>query len=98
MSRSRRAEIVQGLPRELDRILTRCLRKDPNRRYQHAGDLKIDLQQVTGRARARGHRDPARRRRAKALVVACGRRRVRGGPFAVGWWLHRPPAEPPPGS
>ena len=40
------AEIVPDLPRELDRIITRCLHKDPNCRYQHAGDLKIDLQQV----------------------------------------------------
>jgi eukaryotic-like serine/threonine-protein kinase len=40
------AEIVHGLPRDLDRIVTRCLRKDPNLRYQHAGDLKIDLQQA----------------------------------------------------
>ena len=40
------AEIAHGLPRELARIVTRCLQKDPNLRYQHAGDLKIDLQQV----------------------------------------------------
>ena len=37
---------IDGLPRELERIVTRCLQKDPNRRYQHAGDLKIDLQRV----------------------------------------------------
>jgi Tol biopolymer transport system component len=41
------SEIVRGLPRALDRIITRCLQKDPNLRYQHAGDLKIDLQQVS---------------------------------------------------
>ncbi|MDE3178341.1 MAG: serine/threonine-protein kinase [Acidobacteriota bacterium] len=40
------AEILPGVPRELARIVARCLRKDPGRRYQHAGDLKIDLQQV----------------------------------------------------
>jgi len=40
------AEIVPGVPRELDRIVARCLRKDADQRYQHAGDLKIDLQQV----------------------------------------------------
>ena len=39
-------DVVEGLPRDLDRIVTRCLRKDPNQRYQHAGDLKIDLQRV----------------------------------------------------
>ena len=40
------AEIAHGVPRELDRIVTRCVRKDPDRRYQHAGDLKIDLLQL----------------------------------------------------
>ncbi len=40
------AEIVSGVPRELDRIVTRCLQKDPGRRYQHAGDLKMDLEEV----------------------------------------------------
>jgi len=39
-------EIVHGLPRALTRIVARCLQKEPTRRYQHAGDLKIDLQQV----------------------------------------------------
>ena len=46
MSPKPAAEIVIGLPRDLDRIVTRCLRKDPNRRYQHAGDLRIDLEQA----------------------------------------------------
>ena len=40
------AEIVRGIPRALDRIVTRCLQKDPNRRYQHTGDLALDLRQV----------------------------------------------------
>jgi serine/threonine protein kinase/Tol biopolymer transport system component len=40
------SEIVKALPRDLGKIVTRCLRKDPNQRYQHAGDLKIDLQQI----------------------------------------------------
>jgi Tol biopolymer transport system component len=39
-------EFVEGVPRDLNQIVMRCLQKDPNQRYQHAGDLKIDLQQV----------------------------------------------------
>jgi Tol biopolymer transport system component len=46
------SEIAQGLPRALDRIIARCLQKDPSLRYQHAGDLKIDLQQVKGETAA----------------------------------------------
>ena len=37
------AEIQPGLPRELVRIIQRCLRKDPAWRYQSAADLKISL-------------------------------------------------------
>jgi eukaryotic-like serine/threonine-protein kinase len=31
------------VPRDLEKIIVRCLRKDPGRRYQHAGDLKLAL-------------------------------------------------------
>jgi len=31
------------VPRDLERIMARCLRKDPGRRFQHADDLKIAL-------------------------------------------------------
>jgi serine/threonine protein kinase len=31
------------IPRELERVIVRCLRKDPGRRYQHADDLKLAL-------------------------------------------------------
>jgi Tol biopolymer transport system component len=92
------AEIVHGLPRELDRIVTRCLQKDPNRRYQHAGDLKIDLQRVKGDLAAG---DSAIRQEmpgrlsvgrwwwlaATAACVAVS--------FAVGWRLHGPQAALP---
>jgi len=40
------AEIIGEFPPEVDRIIRRCLQKDPNRRYRHACDLKIDLEQV----------------------------------------------------
>jgi serine/threonine protein kinase/Tol biopolymer transport system component len=40
-------ELVPVVPRQLDRIVARCLEKHAGRRYQHAGDLKLDLQQVS---------------------------------------------------
>lgn len=93
------AEIVHGIPRELDRIVSRCLQKDPNRRYQHAGDLKIDLQRV----KEEPDTVPAR--------VGVGRRSWLGSglgwllaataacvavAFAAGRWLHVPRAAPIP--
>jgi Tol biopolymer transport system component/tRNA A-37 threonylcarbamoyl transferase component Bud32 len=37
------AEIRAGLPRDFEKIIERCLRKDPAWRYQSAADLKITL-------------------------------------------------------
>jgi Tol biopolymer transport system component len=37
------AELHTGLPRDLARVIERCLRKDPAWRYQSAADLKITL-------------------------------------------------------
>ena len=36
-------QVVEGLPRELERIIGRCLRKDPERRFQAMPDLKVAL-------------------------------------------------------
>jgi Tol biopolymer transport system component len=35
------------VPREVERIIERCLRKDPRRRWQNAADLKIALEDVS---------------------------------------------------
>ena len=40
------AEAAPGLPAELDKIIWRCLRKDPDRRAQHAGDIKLALEEL----------------------------------------------------
>jgi serine/threonine protein kinase len=37
---------VPGVPLELDRIIARCLRKDPSRRFQHSADLKVALTEL----------------------------------------------------
>jgi len=40
------SEVVPDLPREVERIVARCLRKDPARRFQHMDDLKVALQEL----------------------------------------------------
>jgi eukaryotic-like serine/threonine-protein kinase len=40
-------EARDKLPRELERIVERCLRKDPRRRWQNVADLKIALEDVS---------------------------------------------------
>ncbi len=75
-------------PRELDRIVTRCLRKDPARRFQTMADLKVALEELkeeseSGRLAAPPM--PIRSQRRWPLVGA-------GMAFAVivtvgAWWL-----------
>jgi Tol biopolymer transport system component/predicted Ser/Thr protein kinase len=40
------SQIVEGLPRELERIIARCLRKSPERRPQTMADLKVALEEL----------------------------------------------------
>ena len=40
------AEVAPDVPAELEKIISRCLRKDPNRRAQHAGDIKLALEEL----------------------------------------------------
>ena len=39
-------ETLKTAPREIERIIFRCLRKDPNRRFQHIGDVKVALEDL----------------------------------------------------
>jgi Tol biopolymer transport system component len=40
------SQAAQGLPRELERLVKRCLRKDPAHRFQHMDDLKVALEEL----------------------------------------------------
>jgi Tol biopolymer transport system component len=40
------SQVVEGVPRELERIINRCLRKSPERRFQNMADLKVALEEL----------------------------------------------------
>ncbi len=40
------SSLRQGIPLDLEKIIVRCLRKDPARRFQHLDDLKVALEDV----------------------------------------------------
>jgi eukaryotic-like serine/threonine-protein kinase len=40
------SQLVRGIPKELDPVLERCLRKDQERRFQSAADLRVVLQDL----------------------------------------------------
>jgi len=90
------SSITPDVPLDLEKIISRCLRKDPERRFQHMGDLKIalqDLEEESNSGRLSGVIDtrlPAGRRRSR-LPWAAGLI-VLLLIFAAGLWLrlHRP--------
>jgi eukaryotic-like serine/threonine-protein kinase len=40
------SQLVDGLPREVERLISRCLRKDVSQRCQHMDDVKLTLQEL----------------------------------------------------
>jgi serine/threonine protein kinase len=62
------------IPRDLERIITRCLRKDPDRRFHHMIDLKVALEELKEEsdsgALPTGLAPPRRRRSWPVAVVA----------------------------
>jgi serine/threonine protein kinase len=58
------SEICSVLPAEVERILNRCLRKDPQRRWQTMSDLKVALQDAKEDSES-GKQAPLPQRRAR---------------------------------
>jgi serine/threonine protein kinase len=91
------SQLASGLPRDLEKIILRCLQKDPERRVQVMSDLVVELREVTadtasGFAAVRG---PSR-------VSWIGDKRWWLVPAAAviagSLWMFRPHAPPPPPS
>jgi eukaryotic-like serine/threonine-protein kinase len=77
---------------ELGKIVSRCLRKDPDRRFQHMGDVRIALEELS-EAPVIEPAPRARRRRFNALAAAV----LILAALAAGWWLGRASLTAPPG-
>jgi serine/threonine protein kinase len=94
----RASELVPTLPRELERVISRCLRKDPGRRFQHMDDLRIALEEVLQDPTGSGslpyeNDDIATLGRERALpwwaLVLCGLFLMAAGGI-VTWFFARP--------
>ena len=87
------SEMSAGVPMELDKIIARCLRKDPERRAQGIADIKLALEELkqeseSGRlseqvAAAAAVRPPAWPRRSCDHGGSCGAGRCRSRPGVV---------------
>ena len=89
------SSIRKEIPPELGRIIARCLRKDPGRRFQHMDDLKVALEEAKEESESGELQAAAvERPRARWLPWAAGAAAVL---LSVGviWWLRE--EAPPPG-
>ena len=75
------------VPRDLEKIVTRCLRKDPSKRFQSMADVRVVLEDLHEELR------PRRRRPARGAAPAdVGRGgRARGDHRGRGWMVPRAP-------
>ena len=85
------SELTKGVPSDLDGIIAHCLRKDPDRRFQHLDDVKtlIDGLREASATKAEigrpGERVGTRRR--SSWLVAAAVLLVAGGSAATRWLL-----------
>ena len=84
-------QVAEGLPREVERIVRRCLRKDPEHRFQTMADLRVALEELkeesdSGSLSDAAPASPVARRRAVWLAALVGAI-VLG---AVALWYLRP--------
>lgn len=91
-------QLVQSIPWDLDRIIMRCLRKDPARRFQSLTDLKVDLEELresvdSGKAAPQA----PRRRWPKRPAWAAGALGVLTIVLVLAWMRRPEPVAGPPG-
>jgi len=65
------AEITVGLPHDLEKLVLRCLRKDPERRFQSMADVELDLEEIAAEL-DRPPAEPVRAARRKGLWLLGG--------------------------
>src|SRR5229473_6248837 len=64
--------ILPGVPRDLEKVILRCLQKEPDRRFQHMADVKVEIQEIKEESDSQpaAAQAPARRRRRWWLAAA----------------------------
>jgi Tol biopolymer transport system component len=95
------SELVPDVPRELERIILRCLRKEPERRFQHMLDLKVELEEVkeesdSPAAAPAGAAAAKRRSRRRWIALGAAGILILGTVATVVLWRLRRPELPPP--
>ena len=90
-------EFAKNTPAEIERILARCLRKDPQRRWQSMADLKIALQELkeeSDSGKLSSAAAPPPRRSAALRIVLPAVVALIAIVYGVLWWQSRKPPVP----
>ena len=87
------AQSVQDLPNALQRILSRCLEKKPERRFQHASDLGFALEALSDASGAAIAAPPQTGARTRWIWIAAAVAAVAVAAALFVWWK-QPPAVP----
>lgn len=98
-SRPDLTKLPADLPPAIAHLLRRCLEKDPKRRYQHAGDLRIEIEDaLIAKSSLDLQPAPARRSRRGTVAAAVGALVLAAAAGVAGWfWSNQsaPPAAAP---
>ena len=90
------SQVREGVPRELERVIVRCLRKDPSRRWQSMADVTIALRELKEEFDSGPPAVspvPRSRPRRTGVAVAALTLVVLAGAIGVFLWRNRTPRE-----
>jgi Tol biopolymer transport system component len=88
------SELVRDVPRDLEKLILRCLRKEPERRFHHMVDVKVALEEIKEESESREATAAVPLRSKRGLWLAAGLATVLAA--AAGAWLLLRSAPPPP--
>jgi serine/threonine protein kinase len=91
------SEMAAAVPRELERIIQRCLRKDPARRFQHMDDVKVALEELkeeSDSGQLSAVPQPRRNLRRRWMLAAVAAVVLLGAAGTALWWRPRPTPAP----
>ncbi len=84
------SSITPDVPRDLEKIISRCLRKDPECRFQHMDDLKVALLDLKDESESGKLSAVSAIRRRSPLPWLAGTAVLLLAAVGVGLWLQRP--------
>ncbi|MFB3829613.1 MAG: protein kinase, partial [Bryobacteraceae bacterium] len=90
--------LASGVPHDVAKLIGRCLRKAPERRYQHMDDVNVALQELREESESGSLAGAAPLRPRSRWIPALAGGGVLAAALAAGAWLYFRAGAPPPGA